>query len=74
MCRKFDVESFGKRLLSLRIGKDIDAKKLGKALGVTHQTIYRWENGTRRPTIDNIFEIADFFVVSVTYLLGLSEK
>ena len=43
---------------------------LAKALNVSAQTIWRWENGERKPDLDMVFKIADFFSCSFDDLLS----
>ena len=48
--------------------------KTGKIKQITYSTVSRWENGS--VTIPNIYldSLADFFGVTVSYLLGLSSR
>ena len=46
------------------------AAKLRQYLGVTSQTISQFKLGTTLPKTENLIRIADFFNVSVDYLLG----
>lgn len=39
----------------------VSADELGKAIGVTKDTIYAWETGKRSPSIKYAFKIVDFF-------------
>ena len=41
-----------------------------KKFGVAQSTIGNWESGTREPNLDSISRLADFFGVTVDYLLG----
>jgi transcriptional regulator with XRE-family HTH domain len=49
------------------------AAALRKHLGVTSQTISQFRNGTTIPKIDNLIRIADFFNVSIDFLLGRTD-
>lgn len=42
--------------------------KLERDCGLSNSTIRRWEFNT--PTVDNLVKVADYFGVSVDYLLG----
>ena len=53
-----------------RIQKNISQKQLGEMLGVTYQTISRWENGVMLPTTENLIRLSDVLEVSIDYLLG----
>ena len=46
---------------------------LALKLGVTRQTVSKWENGISVPDADTLNKIADIFDVSVIDLLGSSE-
>ena len=61
---------FGIKLKELRIEKGLSQRKLGELLGFCNQTVSFWETGSREPDLDALIKIADFFEVSVDYLLG----
>lgn len=61
---------FGVKLKELRIEKGLSQRKLGELLGVCNQTVSFWETGSREPDLDALVKIADFFEVSVDYLLN----
>ena len=54
----------------LRIEKGLSQRKLGEILGFCNQTVSFWETGSREPDLDAIVKIADFFEVSVDFLLN----
>lgn len=60
---------FGARLRTLRKERKITMKELGKKLSLAESTISGYENGTRKPDLDTLDKIADFFDVSVDFLL-----
>jgi len=64
------VSSFGKTLAELREEKGMTKSALGKALAVSHSAIVKWENGTKLPSILTFCEIADYFGVTIDYLVG----
>jgi len=70
----FNKEIFNHRLKELRSSKKLTLEQLGKELGVIKQTIGHWESGIRLPNLEMTVAIADYFNVSVDYLLGLSDK
>lgn len=57
----------------LRISKNLNQNALAKALGYSQQTISRIENGKSIPDIKTMQAIADYFDVSLDYLLYRSE-
>lgn len=64
---------FGKRFKELRINKNLTQEKLAEFLGVSFQSISKWERGDNYPDITYLPVIARFFAVSVDYLLGYDE-
>ena len=64
---------FGEKLKELRTEKGLSQRKLGEILGVCNQAVSFWETGSREPDLDTIIKIADFFDVSVDFLLGRKE-
>ncbi len=58
------------RLKSLREDKGLSQYNLAKSLGYSRGQIANYEQGTRRPDPDTLQRLADFFNVSVDYLLG----
>ena len=61
---------FGKRLRILRENADINQEKLGKILGLSTSTIGMYEQGRRQPDNDTLIKVAEYFDVSIDYLLG----
>jgi len=58
------------RLAELRKKQKISQKKLGSIIGAAQNTICNWENGSREPDNEMLNKLADYFNVSVDYLLG----
>ncbi len=61
------------RIKDLRAEKSVSQNELAKALGLTQQAISAYENGLREPDLETLQKIADFFDVSIDYLLGKSD-
>ncbi|WP_018592574.1 helix-turn-helix domain-containing protein [Terrisporobacter glycolicus] len=61
---------FGSRLRELRIEKDIKQSDLGKIIGISPSTVGMYEREQRFPDKDILNKLADYFDVSVDYLLG----
>ena len=57
------------RLKELRKAKGISQLKLALDLNTTQNTISRYETGEREPSINELIKIADYFNVSIDYLL-----
>ena len=62
------------RLKELRKKKGISQLRLATDLNTTQNTISRYETGEREPGIDELIMIADYFNVSVDYLIGRTEN
>ena len=59
----------GEKIKKLRTGKGITQDTMAKALGVSPQSVSKWEQNTTSPDIGMLVPIADFFGVSVDFLL-----
>lgn len=65
---------FADRLYALMINNNVDCSTLGKAIKVYPSVIDDLCNGTESPDIDILIDIADFFNVSIDYLVGRTDK
>lgn len=61
------------RLKELRKAKGITQVRLAMDLDTTQNTISRYETGEREPGIAEMIRIADYFHVSVDYLIGRTD-
>jgi transcriptional regulator with XRE-family HTH domain len=68
------ISKFAYRLRDLRRNSNISGQKLGESLGVGKTTISAWENGVNYPNQETLIKIAEYFNVSVDYLLGVPSK
>ena len=59
-----------KNLRLLRESHGISQQKLADAIGLTQQSINKYENHKIEPDIETLIRIADFFHTSVDYLVG----
>lgn len=62
------------RLRELRLERNMSQQRLAMELSMTQNTISRYENGEREPGIKELIRIADYFNVSLHYLLERSEQ
>ena len=60
-------------LKKLRQDKKLTQAELAKKIGVTQSTIAGIEIGRREPSIELMTQLAEYFDVSVDYLLGIKE-
>lgn len=64
------MSEFSKNLIRLRTEIKISQQKLAENVGVTQQCVSGWEKDIIEPTLTNLWRMADFFDVSVDYLIG----
>lgn len=59
------------RLAELRHNKNITQQELAKVVGVSFQTISKWENRSTMPDIAYLPVLAEYFKVSIDQLMGM---
>ena len=64
---------FNKIFKQLKKESGLSDKKLGELLGVSHSTICRWENGQSDIKSNDLITVAQFFGVTLEYLVGLED-
>lgn len=60
----------GEKIKKLRQKKNISQDELAKGLYVSRQTVSRWENNKTIPTMENIFQISNYFSVTSDYFFS----
>lgn len=70
----FNQTIFCGRLKTLRIQQNLTQSQFGAILGISKPAISDIERGRRTTTIEKLVEIADYFDVSVDYLVGRSDN
>lgn len=68
------IMTFSLILKELRKTKNVTQIELSKALNISHGAVAMWETGKRQPDSDMLKSIADYFGVSVDYLLCRTEN
>ncbi|AOV07900.1 helix-turn-helix domain-containing protein [Sporosarcina ureilytica] len=63
---------FPKRLRILRRKKEMSQQEMADFLGITRQGYGKYENGGSEPSLGMLGVIADFFGVTIDYLIGHS--
>ena len=58
------------RLAEIRKEKGVSQKFLADYLGISPGNLCEWEKGRIEPSIDFLNKIADFFDISIDYLVG----
>ncbi|RIV26718.1 XRE family transcriptional regulator [Alicyclobacillaceae bacterium I2511] len=64
---------FSERLVVLRKSHSMTQKQLGEAIGAHERGIRFYEAGTKQPTLDSLVKLANYFNVSLDYLVGRSD-
>ena len=66
-------EIFAERLVMLRKSKGLNQKAVGEIVGLSLFAISDMERGKRSTTMDTFVALADYFDVSIDYLVGRSD-
>ena len=64
----FEV-SFKERLKGLREDRDLTQLEVAQALNITRAALANYEQGTREPDIELLVKIANYFDITLDYLL-----
>lgn len=67
---KYSSEMFQKNLKRLREFSSLTQSELAEGIFVVRSSISNYESGAREPTLTRLQQIANFFDVSVSYLIG----
>lgn len=65
--------SFAERLIMLRQSRGITQRQLAAGIGVSEIAIQNYENSRRKPTFDILIALADYYDISLDYLVGRSD-
>lgn len=65
---------FAERFLQLRKEKALTQKQLADELHFSENAVQNYERNRRNPTFDALIQIADFFNVSLDYLVGRTDN
>jgi transcriptional regulator with XRE-family HTH domain len=69
----FDNKIFSKKLIELRKQHNLSQLQLGKIVGLTQTAISMIEKAERAASIEVLDKLADYFGVSIDYLVGRSD-
>lgn len=67
-------ETFGQRIKAIREKYQLTQDKFGASLGVSRQTVSRWEKEKVVPELANLMEICRKYDITMAYLLGQEEE
>ena len=62
------------KLKELRMARKLSQQKMADYLHVSRSTVGMWETGASQPDMNNLMKIADYFGVSIDYLLDYPPK
>lgn len=68
------MSTLSARLIELRKEKGLTQKNLADFLGIAPVSWQRFEYGSSKPKLENIITLADFFDVSIDYLVGRTDN
>lgn len=63
-----------KNIKNLRVDNDIKQKEIAKLLNISQNTYSQYETGVIALTAEVLIKLADYYGVSVYYLLGRTEN
>jgi transcriptional regulator with XRE-family HTH domain len=69
-----DNNILGQRIKKLRENRNLNQIEFSKILNISNTTLSQYEAGNRTPSDEIKEKVADYFNVSVDYLLGRTEK
>lgn len=71
----YDVVESGKRIKNLRVARGLSQNALAENVGIHYKTVSKAERGVTGLSVDNLIQIAQYFEVTLDYLiLGEKEK
>lgn len=65
---------FKDRLIHLRKSKNVTQKQIAQSIGISDLGYQRYEYGTREPAFRILIALADYFDVSIDYLVGRTDN
>lgn len=66
--------NFGEHLKELRISFNYTQKQVASNIGITERNYQRYEANDQRPSFDILISLADFYNVSIDYLVGRTKN
>lgn len=64
----------GHRLCELRLAKGVSQDVVSEACGISRVALSRYENGERKPRLEIASKLAEYYGVTINYLLAKDEK
>ena len=70
----FFMFNFGEHLKEMRISFNYTQKQVASNIGITERNYQRYEANDQRPSFDILISLADFYNVSLDYLVGRTKN
>ena len=70
----FSKELFSERIRQLRLQHKLNQTQLGEIAGISQFAVSKIEKGERAASIEVLCALADYFDVSLDYLVGRSDE
>lgn len=67
------MANLAERLEELKESRNLKQKEIAEAVGVPLRTYQRYEYGEREPQVSVLIRMADYFHVSIDYLVGRTD-
>lgn len=67
------MSTFSERILDLKASKNRKQKDIAAAIGVSVRAYQYYETAQKEPTLSVLIALADYFNVSIDYLVGRSD-
>ena len=64
---------FSQRLKELRMERSVGQVALAASIGVSKAVVSMWETGKREPSMTSLIALANFYGVSIDYIVGLTD-
>lgn len=64
---------FSQRLKELRMERSLGQVALAESIGVSKAVVNMWETGKREPSMTSLIALANFYGVSIDYIVGLTD-
>lgn len=66
--------AIGNTIFRLRTGAGLSQEQFSDLIGISRQSVQKWENGTSTPELDKIIKIAKYFDISIDALVLESDS
>jgi len=67
------MQNFSFRLKELRLSSNLTQKQLSEKVKISERGIQAYELGEKKPGMDVLITLADYFNISMDYLVGRSD-